>query len=166
MITGGLLSPIERQHQFLNLLARYQRVTIATICKMFSISEAATRRDLEILAIRSVLQRVHGGAISFIGHITEQALSEINSDRFIICIRAISINNELTNDYLPETTIDRAILHGGREVIIVVDLTKCGVISTAFIVQLTSIYTMVTDSLADVEFVDSFLAQGIRVLLT
>ena len=40
---------------------------------------------------------------SFIGHISEQVLTEVRVDKVFIGVRAINIEEGLTNDYLPET---------------------------------------------------------------
>jgi DeoR/GlpR family transcriptional regulator of sugar metabolism len=48
--------------------------------------------------------------LSFIGHITEQALAEVRADKVFIGTRAISMEHGLTHEYLPETMTDRAIL--------------------------------------------------------
>ncbi len=69
--------------------------------------------------------------LSFIGHLTEQALAEVRADQVIIGTRAINLEQGLTNDYLPETMTDRAILKAGRQVIVVVDHTKFGRVATA-----------------------------------
>ena len=69
--------------------------------------------------------------LSFIGHITEQALAEVRVDKVVMGTRGLSLEHGLTNDYLPETLTDRAILKIGREVIIVADHTKVGRVSTA-----------------------------------
>jgi DeoR/GlpR family transcriptional regulator of sugar metabolism len=71
----------------------------------------------------------------------------------------------LTNDYLPETLTDRAILNAGRETIVVADHTKCGVISTAFLAPLTAMRTLVTDSGTDAEFIESLRALDIEVIV-
>jgi DeoR/GlpR family transcriptional regulator of sugar metabolism len=103
--------------------------------------------------------------LSFIGHLTEQALSEVRADKVIIGIRAISLDQGLTNDHLPETQTDRAILSAGRDTIIAADHTKCGVISTAFLAPLTAMHTLVTDDKTDTEFIQALQAQGIEVLV-
>jgi DeoR family transcriptional regulator of aga operon len=56
--------------------------------------------------------------LSFIGHITEQALAEVRADKVFIGTRAISLEHGLTHEYLPETMTDRAILKAGKECII------------------------------------------------
>lgn len=103
--------------------------------------------------------------LSFIGHITEQDLAEVRADKVFMGTRAISLEAGLTNDYLPETMTDRAILRIGREVIIVADHTKFGRVAMAFLAPLSRIHTIVTDRGVAPEFVQALEAQGIRVIL-
>ncbi len=251
------ISSFERQEQLRRFIEERRRVTVAQICEQFAVSMATARRDLEALAERGEVQRVHGGAIairrappelpvlqrqtdqaeekkrigraaaaliadgetvflgsgttvlevahhlrdrrnltvitnslpvinlladalgttviglggilrhselSLIGHITEKALAEVRADKVILGIRAIDAEHGLTNDYLPETMTDRAILNIGREVIVVADHTKCGRVSAAFVAPLTAIHTLVTDVQAPPEFVSALVSRGIRVL--
>jgi DeoR family transcriptional regulator of aga operon len=58
------ISSVERQDNILSLLARQGRLSVADIVEHFDVSEATARRDLETLAERGKLQRVHGGALS------------------------------------------------------------------------------------------------------
>lgn len=104
--------------------------------------------------------------LSFIGHITEQALAEVRADKVIIGVHAISIENGLTNDYLPETMTDRAILKAGREVIVVADHSKVNAVATAFLAPLTSINTLVTDQQAPSDFVATLRQNNISVHLS
>ena len=57
------VSSIERQRALLDLIERENRVSVNTICEIFSISEATARRDLESLSKEGRIQRVRGGAI-------------------------------------------------------------------------------------------------------
>lgn len=251
------LSNFERQQQLVRFIEQQQRVSIAQICQMFSISGATARRDLETLAKDGKIRRIHGGAIplqnappepplslrsvdqadeknrigqaaaaliadsetvflgsgttvlevaqhlhdrhgltvitnsllvmnslagmreitvvglggilrssemSLIGHITEQTLAELRVDRVILGIRAIDVEHGLTNDYLPETHTDRAILSIGREVILVADHTKCERMSTVFVAPVTAIDMLVTDTGAPADFVSALTERGVRVL--
>ena len=103
--------------------------------------------------------------LSFIGHITEQALTEVRADKVIMGTRGVSLEHGLTNDYLQETLTDRAILKIGREVIIVADHTKVNRVSTALLAPLDSMQTFVTDSKADKKFIQALKKQGIKVLV-
>ncbi|HVO44437.1 MAG TPA: DeoR/GlpR family DNA-binding transcription regulator [Aggregatilineales bacterium] len=251
------LASFERQEQLLRLVEQQQRITVDEVCRAFSVSMATARRDLEALASRGKVQRVHGGALavrqappeppvllreteqadekrrigataaslvkdgetvfvssgtttlevarhlrgvhnltvitnslpvintlaglqditvvslggllrhselSFIGHLTEQALAEVSTDKVFIGIHAIDIEKGLTNHYLPETMTDRAILHIGREVIVVADHTKCGQVSTALVAPITAMHTLVTDAGTTTEFIEALTAHGIRVV--
>ncbi len=103
--------------------------------------------------------------MSFIGHITEQALTEIRADKVVMGTRGLSLEHGLTNDYLQETLTDRAILKIGREVIIVADHSKVNRISTALLAPLKSIHTFVTDAKTEKKFIASLKKQNIKVII-
>ncbi len=103
--------------------------------------------------------------LSFIGHITEQAIAEVRADKVFIGIHALSLEEGLTNDYLPETMTDRAILHAGREVILAVDHTKIGQASTALLAPIDCVHTLVTDRQAPTDFITAVESMGIRLIL-
>jgi len=102
--------------------------------------------------------------LSFIGHITEQALAEVRADKVIIGTRAISLEQGLTNDYLQETMTDRAILKAGLEVIVVADHTKFGRAATVLLAPLERIHTIVTDEKTSRDFISAVQGKGIRVI--
>jgi DeoR/GlpR family transcriptional regulator of sugar metabolism len=120
------------------------------------------KENITLIALGGMLR---DSELSFIGHITEQALSEVRADKVIIGIRAISLEQGLTNDYLPETLTDRAILNAGRETVIVADHTKCGVVSTAFVAPLTAMHKLVTDKDTDADFIASLRTKGVEVIV-
>jgi len=101
---------------------------------------------------------------SFIGHITEQALSELRVSKVFIGTRAISIEQGLTNDYLPETMTDRAIMRAGQEVIVLADHSKFGRIAAAFLAPVESVNLLVTDAQTDSLYLNALQARGVRVL--
>ena len=103
--------------------------------------------------------------LSFIGHITGQALAEVRADKVIMGTRGLSLQHGITNDYLEETLTDRAILKTGREVIIVADYTKINRVATALLAPLKAIHTLITDTRADKKFIRALRKQGIRVVV-
>lgn len=103
--------------------------------------------------------------LSFIGHITEQALMEVRADKVIMGTRGVSLEHGLTNDYLQETLTDRAILKIGRKVIIVADHTKVNRVATALLAPLDSMQTFVTDAKADKKFIQVLKKNGIEVIV-
>lgn len=138
------------------------------------------RRNLTVitnsLAVVNVLAGVEGitviclggmlrsSELSFIGHITEQSLSELRADKILIGTRAISLEHGLTHDYLPETVIDRAMLKAGREIIVLADHTKFGRAAAVLLAPVENIHTIVTDDQTSDEFITAVQARGIKVV--
>ncbi len=119
-------------------------------------------KDITVVSLGGMLR---DSELSFIGHITEQALGEIRADKVIMGTRGLSLEHGLTNDYLQETLTDRAILKIAPQVIIVADHTKINRVSTALLAPLKSIHTLVTDSKADKKFLHTVKKQGISVVI-
>ncbi len=108
---------------------------------------------------------VRASECSLIGHFTEQALAEIQVDKVFVSARAVSIERGLTNDYLPETITDRAILKAGQEVILVADHTKFGRVSTVHLAPISRIGTIVTDRETPSDLICKFAELNIRTLV-
>lgn len=122
----------------------------------------AQRSNVSLISLGGMLR---DSELSFIGHITEQALAELRADKVIIGTRSISLDHGLTNDYVPETQTDRAIINIGRQVIVVADHSKWGTISTAFLAPLSIVHTLVTDSSTDPEMIEAMRVQGIKLVI-
>ncbi len=117
--------------------------------------------EITIISLGGLLRRTE---LSLIGHITEQALGEVRADKVFIGIRALDFKQGLTNQYLPETMTDRAILRIGRQMVLVADHTKIGRVSTAFLAPSSAINILVTDSGISPEDESGFTNLGIRVI--
>jgi DeoR/GlpR family transcriptional regulator of sugar metabolism len=117
-------------------------------------------KEITVVSLGGMLRE---SELSFIGHITEQALVEVRADKVFMGTRGVSLEHGLTNDYLQETLTDRAILKSGREIVIVADHTKINRVATVLLAPLRSMHTFVTDSEADKKFIQSLKKQGISV---
>jgi DeoR/GlpR family transcriptional regulator of sugar metabolism len=126
------------------------------------INELSQAPNISLISLGGAFRR---SELSFIGHITEQSLSELRADKVIIGIRAVDPEEGLTNDYLAETRTDRAILRIGRKVILVADHTKIGRVATAFVAPITAVHTLVTNREIGNGLVTTFESKGIRVRL-
>ncbi len=105
--------------------------------------------------------------LSFIEHITEQALTEVYADKAFIGTHAISLEHGLTHEYLPETMTDRAILNAAREIILLADHTKFDRTSAFLLAPLERIHTIVTtDEPSLHDFVNAVQEKGIRVIIS
>lgn len=122
----------------------------------------AGTKDITVISLGGMLRE---SELSFIGHITEQALAEVRVDKVIMGTRGISLEHGLTNDYLQETLTDRAILRIGREIIIVADHSKVNRVSTVLLAPLNSLHTLVTDVKVDKKFIQALKKQGINVIV-
>lgn len=142
-------------------LAGHRNLTVITN-SLLVLNQLIDNPGIAVIALGGQLRR---SELSMIGHITDQALAELRTDKVIIGIHAISAEEGLTNRYLPETQTDRHILQTGRKVIIVADHTKCGRVSAAFVAPLSVVDTLVTDREASEEFVETLTRQGVSVIL-
>ena len=122
----------------------------------------AGRKEITVVSLGGMLRE---SELSFIGHITEQALVEVHADKVFMGTRGISLEHGLTNDYLQETLTDRAILKSGREVIIVADHTKVSRVATVLLAPLSQMHLLVTDSKVDKKFVQALKRRSIQVLV-
>ena len=120
-------------------------------------------KDITVVSLGGQLRE---SELSFIGHITEQALAELHVDKVIMGTRGISLEHGLTNDYLPETLTDRAILKIGRTVIIIADHTKINRVATALLASLKTMHVFVTNSNAEKKFLQSLKKLGIEVVIS
>lgn len=125
------------------------------------LNELIDRPTVAVIALGGQFRR---SELSMIGHITEQALADLRTDKVIIGIHAISVEDGLTNRYLPETMTDRRILQAGKQVIVVADHTKLGRVSTVSVAPLSVLDTLVTDVDAPPDFVATLKLRGVRVL--
>jgi len=126
------------------------------------VNELAHDEAIDTVVIGGTLRH---SELSMIGHIAEQALKEVRANKVFMGIRAIDLKNGLTNDYLPETLTDRAILNIGAQIIILADHTKCGVVSTAYLAPLSAMDVLITDEKTDPDFLEALKSEGVAILV-
>jgi DeoR/GlpR family transcriptional regulator of sugar metabolism len=127
------------------------------------VNALAGAEDITIICLGGMLRE---SEFSFIGHITEQALTEVRADKALIGTRAISLEYGLTSEYLPETMTDRLILKVGQEIVVLADHTKFGRAATVRLAPLESIHTIVTDQQTPPDFLAAVRARGVQVVLS
>jgi len=103
--------------------------------------------------------------LSMIGHLTEQALTNLRADKVFMGMRAVGLQDGLSSQHLPEITTDQAIIEFASQVILLVDHTKFGKVSTALVAPLTSVHKIVTDSTTSQEMIEELRVLGIDVLV-
>jgi DeoR/GlpR family transcriptional regulator of sugar metabolism len=123
-----------------NLVSRKELTVITNALPV--INTLAQQEGICVIATGGLLRL---SELSFIGHLTEQALHELRPHKVVMGIRAINLEDGLTNEYLPEVSTDRVIIQSAPEVILVADHTKFGKVSTALVAPITAISILVTD---------------------
>ena len=118
--------------------------------------------DITVIALGGLLRP---SELSLIGYLAEQSLAELRADKVVMGIRAVHLEHGLTNDYLPETMTDRAIVRLSARVILVADHTKFGQTATAYVASLSVVDTVVTDTGIAPEVVQGLAEAGIRVIV-
>lgn len=155
---GSGTTVVEIAHQL------HSRTSLTVITNSLLVMNAlAGAKGVTVLGLGGELRP---SEMSFIGHLTEQALREFRLDKVFIGVRALDIHEGLTNDYLPEAQTDRAILRAARQAILVADHTKCGRIAPVFLTPLKAIQMFITDSQTPAEFVDALNQAGIVTLIS
>jgi len=136
-----------------------QNLTVFTN-SLLVVNELAGAAGVEVILLGGI---VRASESSLVGALTLRSLTELRALKLIFGIRAIDLEQGLTNNSLEESLLDREILRLGNEVIIVADHTKLGRVSTVFVAPLDVIDVLVTDTLAPPEIVQSLRDKGIDV---
>jgi DeoR/GlpR family transcriptional regulator of sugar metabolism len=131
--------------QVARYLAGRQNVTVITNA-LTVVTLLSQEEGIHLIVTGGFVRR---SELSFIGHLTELALHELHPQKVIMGMRAVSIQEGLTNDYLPEVSTDRVIVHAAPQVILVADHTKFGHVAAGLVAPISIVHTLVTDSAID-----------------
>jgi DeoR family transcriptional regulator, aga operon transcriptional repressor len=122
----------------------------------------ANRQDIHLIILGGYFR---SSEYTVYGHITEHDISQVNVNKVIFGIRALNVEQGLSNDFLPEVSTDRAILNSGKEVIITADHTKFNRISTAIVSSLACVNKIITDDQTSPEVLAELRDLGIDVII-
>ena len=106
---------------------------------------------------------VRSSESSLVGALTMRSLAELRALKVIFGIRAIDLEQGLTNNALEESLVDREILRLASETIIVADHTKFGRVSTVFVAPIDAIDVIVTDAAAPADMIAALRTAGVDV---
>lgn len=125
-------------------------------------TELATAEGVTVVVTGGMMR---ASELSLVGHIAEQSLREVRVDKVVMGMRAISLDEGLTNDYLPEVMTDRTIIEMAPTLIVVADHTKFGTVASAYIAPVERITTLVTDSGTEPEILARLEEMGVQVIV-
>jgi DeoR family transcriptional regulator of aga operon len=125
------------------------------------VNHLANYPNIELVVIGGMLRH---SELSMVGHIAEQAVKEFRAHKVILGMHAIDAHHGFTNDFLPETMTDRAILDIAPQVIVVADHTKFGRVSSVLVSAVSAADSVVTDNKTPKECVAELIEMGIEVI--
>jgi DeoR/GlpR family transcriptional regulator of sugar metabolism len=120
------------------------------------------RPGIELIVLGGVVRpRMH----SMLGHLAELAATELRADTLFMGIGAISVDQGLMNDSVPEILIDRALRRMARSVVVLADATKFDQAAPGFVFGLDEVRTLVTDEGARPETLAAVRRRGVEVIV-
>ena len=149
-------------HYLADSLAGKKNLTTITNSIGIAHDLASSSDDITVVVVGGVLRKAE---LSLLRHIAELSLPEIRFDKVFMGMQAISLSDGLTTDHLPEVMTTRRIIENGRELVVLADHTKLGKTAAAFIAPIQVMTTLITDELADPEFIQELSNLGIKVTL-
>jgi DeoR/GlpR family transcriptional regulator of sugar metabolism len=126
------------------------------------VNELAGRSSIELIVIGGLLRSTE---LSMVGHIAEQAIREFRADKVFMGMRAVDAQQGFTNDFLPETMTDRAILAIAPQVIIVSDHSKFGRVSSVLVAPVSAAQKVITDDGTSPDCIEELRALGVEVMV-
>jgi DeoR/GlpR family transcriptional regulator of sugar metabolism len=137
----------------------HRRLTVIT--NALDIANVLLDRDaIELIVLGGVVRpRMH----SMLGHLAELSMRELRADTLFMGIGAISLEQGLMNDSVPEILTDRALAQMSRSVVVLADATKFEQVAPGFVFGLDEVVVLVTDDAAPAGTLDALRRRGIDV---
>jgi DeoR/GlpR family transcriptional regulator of sugar metabolism len=120
------------------------------------------RPAMELIVLGGV---VRPGMHSMLGHLVELAARELRADMLVMGIGAISLEQGLMNDSVPEILSDRALRGMASSVVVLADSSKFGQVAPAYVYGLEEVDTIVTDAGIPAPTVAALRARGVDVVV-
>ena len=124
--------------------------------------ELAEIPNFEVYVIGGYLR---GVSYAMVGPLACRALEGVYFDIAFLGANGLSLECGATIPSLEEADTAAEVVRRARRVVIVVDHTKLGLVTHGRIADLSQIYLVITDTLADLEFLESLREHGIEVLV-
>lgn len=120
------------------------------------------REGIELIILGGVVRpRMH----SMLGHLAELATNELRADTLFMGIGAISADQGLMNDSVPEILTDRALRRMSRSVVVLADATKFEQVAPGFVMGLEEVDVLVTDDGVPAATLAAVGERGVRVVV-
>ncbi len=91
-------------------------------------------------------------------------LTRLSVDKLFLSAAGFTIDKGATDPDLWETEVKQAMIRAAREVILVADSSKWGVVTLVQIAPLRAIHKLVTDDGLPIEAIEALEAEGVKVI--
>ena len=125
---------------------------------------------MELCNLPGIQTHVTGGAISWAwsfslaGNSALSSLNDVYMDKVFLSVIGFDVERGATTLETDEALVFRKMLKQSRQVIVVADSSKLGVVSPAFICPVSEVHVLITDTGASNETIEPFTRQGVRVM--
>ncbi|AEF95520.1 transcriptional regulator, DeoR family [Desulfotomaculum nigrificans CO-1-SRB] len=124
--------------------------------------ELITHPGIELIIIGGTLRKE---TLAMVGPMAEQALSMIRVDKLFLATNGLDVEAGLTTPNLIEAATKRKMINIAKQVILLADHSKVGVITQAKITDVNEIHQIILDDAADEHFIKQLKTLGIKVHL-
>jgi DeoR family transcriptional regulator of aga operon len=111
-----------------------------------------------------------GGAVSWewsfslTGNAAISFLNDVYMDKVFLSVIGLDVERGATTLETDEALVFRKMLKQAKQVIVVADSSKLGVVSPAFICPISEVHTLITDTGATNDAISAFTNRGIQVI--
>lgn len=103
------------------------------------------------------------GSFSLVGHAAIDSLKDVYMDRVFVSVCGIDLSRGITVIEPEEAMTFRSMIQQSKQVVVVADSSKIGVVNPALIVPIGQVHAFVTDMHASDNAIVPFLEKGIEV---
>ena len=120
------------------------------------------REGIELIVLGGV---VRPGMHSMLGHLAEAATDELRADTLFMGIGAISVEQGLMNDSVPEILVDRALRRMARTAVVLADGSKFRRVEPGYVFGLEDVDVLVTDEGIPATAAAAIRERGVRLVI-
>ena len=108
---------------------------------------------------------INTGKYSLVGDFALSAIKKTQADKCFIGVSGISSDGQISTAVLQETMINMLMIeHTKNDVVILADNTRIGKTNNFIIADIHQITHIVTDTLADMQILEKFSAEGVMIV--
>lgn len=148
------------QHLARNLRTRRKVVVVTNAINVAA--EILRCEGVEVIIVGGKLKKKE---MSLVGPFGCHALGQIHADKLFLSVAGVDPEAGLTDYDLLEVDGKQAMIRAAREVILLADHTKFGVVSFARIAPLQTLHKVVTDSGTPLHYLDTLRQSQIEVIV-